>query len=215
MNHNFGFNIQVFAEPLDHPAPPEQRRVMVRVMEMPVKNTSKAVITELGRVNDLTAEHLDTIAACLQSLLRGAVQGAVDGLAYRIKNPGMAAVIDKFAAQWSPPGVPKSFFNDKLGEPYVPEPEKPPLEGGQRVAWRDGGETVHHGFILAISDVCVEATPRITVKLDDGSYAPCYEDALRPLLCSDCGEPQFQTDSGPVCKNGHGGAPPRRSYFHE
>ena len=25
-------------------------------------------------------------------------------------------------------------------------------------------------------------------------------------LCSVCGEPQFDTPSGPVCKNGHGGA---------
>jgi len=211
VNHDFGFNIQVFAEPLDHPAPPERCRVVVRIMELPVKNGSRAVTTELGRVDGLTPEHLDTIAKSLQGLLRGAVQGTVDSLAYRIKNPSMGAIIDKMLAQWTPAtGVPNALYNNRLGEPYR---EPAPLEVKQRVAWKDDGDTVHHGRVIQISEVCIEATPLIRLELDDGSRTDCYEKDIRPLLCQDCGEPQFHTDSGPVCKNGHGGAPAKEVTF--
>jgi hypothetical protein len=33
-----------------------------------------------------------------------------------------------------------------------------------------------------------------------------YDQNRSPPLCSVCGEPQFMTPSGSVCKNGHGGA---------
>jgi len=34
-------------------------------------------------------------------------------------------------------------------------------------------------------------------------------ESLKPngLMCAECGEPQYNTPSGPVCKNGHGGEP--------
>jgi hypothetical protein len=32
--------------------------------------------------------------------------------------------------------------------------------------------------------------------------------STRKRICSECGQPQFSTESGWVCENGHGGAPP-------
>ncbi len=55
-------------------------------------------------------------------------------------------------------------------------------------------------------------------SLDTGPYSQivsALEQVLTPKaktadLCSVCGESQFSTPSGIVCRNGHGGAPPLR-----
>ena len=50
----------------------------------------------------------------------------------------------------------------------------------------------------------VEAEPALDMDLFDADVSL---DSDEPLLCSVCGEPQQETSSGLVCKNGHGGAP--------
>jgi hypothetical protein len=50
----------------------------------------------------------------------------------------------------------------------------------------------------------VEAEPALDMDLFDDDVSL---DSDEPLLCCVCGEPQQETESGLVCKNGHGGAP--------
>lgn len=215
MNTNFSFTFEVVAVLVDPLAQPGVWQLGVRISELPMTATSeKPVMVELSKISVASTADLDRIGAELQVTMRSTVRAAVEGIAFRIQKPGMAAIIDKLHEQWTPVGIPKAFFSDKLGEPYQePRAPKPPFELHQRVAWKDDGEMVHHGEIVHISEVCIEETPIIKLFLDEGSNVDCYENDIRPLLCSDCGEPQMHTPSGPVCRNGHGGAPSKEPEF--
>lgn len=215
MNTNFSFTFQIVSALVDPVARPGVWQLGVQISELPMTATSEKPVTiMLGNMGAASTADLDNIGAQLQITMRSAVRSTVESIAFRVKNPTQAALIDKIIAQWTPVGIPKAFFSDKLGEPYQePRAPKPPFELHQRVAWKDDGEMVHHGEIVHISEVCIEETPIIKLFLDEGSNVDCYENDIRPLLCSDCGEPQMHTPSGPVCRNGHGGATPKEPEF--
>lgn len=55
--------------------------------------------------------------------------------------------------------------------------------------------------------VCPTCSQAFNVVVPEKHSHEAAESPLNGLLCDVCGEPQYETPSGEVCKNGHGGAP--------
>lgn len=72
-----------------------------------------------------------------------------------------------------------------------------------RAQHKDGrirSETFHVADLIAWTADLLKAMGRSKQAMDE------YRRVTGPLICSACNEPQFRTDSGWTCKNGHGGA---------
>jgi hypothetical protein len=114
-HHNFSFNFQVVAKLVDPLGRPGVWSLAVLVNELPMTATSeKPVVIELGLVGVTSTREIDDVAAQLQETLRSTVHAAINGIAFRIREPAQAAIIDRFQEQWTPPGIPKGMFSGPL-----------------------------------------------------------------------------------------------------
>ncbi len=66
-------------------------------------------------------------------------------------------------------------------------------------------KSVSHCALDDCKDQCAVLMPLLAALRDDDPR-PVEDHPNSGLRCADCGEPQFETPSGLVCKNGHGGA---------
>ena len=213
----FSFNVRLVSVLMDPVAHPEVWRLSVQLTEStgtPAITMGPVVTVALGCIGAGSELAFDQITHQLQETLRAAIKSSLEGTAFRIQNPTQAAIVDKLKETWTPVGLPKEFYDGPPGKPYEePMAPKPPFELHQRVAWLEDTGVISHGEVVHIATVPVGEVPIIKLFLDDDLNVDCLEGEIAPLLCSVCGEPQFHTDSGPVCRNGHGGAPCREPVF--
>jgi hypothetical protein len=219
MNTSFNLNIQV---DLEHTAAtaekPEHDIIKVTLGEVQLSTSGPGgiavqTVVVMGAVGDMTPKNFEEFQKQLKLAAHSSVLGSLRGIAFRVKNPGMAEIIDKMRDQWS--GIPKDFYEGPLGKPYEePKPDTYAVNDRVMAVEKMGGVprpgTVVHLWYNGTPPQCT--CHALDIRFDNGGHgvmAPA--DIQSRLTCADCGLPQFETPGGPCCANGHGGAPSKET----